>query len=162
MINIDVQGLTELNSMLNALAQSSPKRTIIALNRIAYLIQKKAKLKATNINRKGGLAKTVHVDPALLGYKNEAQVYCTHKAGKYQEFGTGIEGENPTSAYVIAPKNKKALSNHGKGKAPPFPYGAFGPVKYVIHPGIKARPFMRPAAQDGVRESEDIMRDAFK
>lgn len=162
MIDIQIQGLNELNTMLNELAKTSPKRTIVALNRIAYLVQKKAKLKATNINRKSGLAKTIHVDPALLNARNEAQVYCTHLAGKFNEFGTATRGERPSPAYLILPKVKKALSNHKKGGKSPFPYGFFGPVKSVIHPGIPARPFMRPAAQEGVKESTQIMIEAFQ
>lgn len=162
MLDLQIQGLAELNTLLNDLAKTSPKRTVTALNRIAYLVQKKAKLKATNINRKAGLAKTIHVDPALVNFRNEAQVYCTHSAGKYQEFGTATKGEFPTGAYLILPKVKKALSNHKKGGKSPFPYGYFGPVKAVIHPGIKARPFMRPAAQEGIKKSVEILREAFQ
>lgn len=44
--------------------------------------------------------------------------------------------ETGTDPYIIRPKNAKAL----------FWDGAAHPVKVVHHPGIKAQPFLRPAA----------------
>lgn len=44
--------------------------------------------------------------------------------------------ETGTDPYIIRPKSKKAL----------FWPGASHPVKVVHHPGIKAQPFLRPAA----------------
>lgn len=57
--------------------------------------------------------------------------------GVYQEFGTGTRGEFPTSSYTIKPKQGKYLSFTVNGKRVV--------TRSVTHPGIKARPYMRPA-----------------
>lgn len=57
--------------------------------------------------------------------------------GVYQEFGTGTRGEFPTASYTIKPKNGKYLSFTVNGKRVV--------TRSVTHPGIKARPYMRPA-----------------
>jgi HK97 gp10 family phage protein len=56
----------------------------------------------------------------------------------YQEFGTGSRGEFPGAPYEIKPRNPQGtLVFKVQGKT------VF--AKVVRHPGIKARPFMRPA-----------------
>lgn len=54
------------------------------------------------------------------------------------EYGTGSRGEFPTGPYEIAPKFKKALAFSYRGKDIV--------VRKVMHPGIKAQPYARPAA----------------
>jgi len=58
----------------------------------------------------------------------------------YQEFGTGTRGEFPGPMYEIRPRNATVLSWVSDGKR------RF--AKVVHHPGIPARPFMRPAFQE--------------
>jgi HK97 gp10 family phage protein len=56
----------------------------------------------------------------------------------YMEFGTGSRGEFPGTSYIIKPKNPKGVlvwTSNGKRSY----------AKIVNHPGVKARPFMRPA-----------------
>lgn len=56
--------------------------------------------------------------------------------GRYVEFGTSERGEFGRPTYSIRPRTKKAL--YWKG----LPH----PIKMVKrHPGMKSRPFMRPA-----------------
>jgi HK97 gp10 family phage protein len=57
--------------------------------------------------------------------------------GAYMEFGTGSRGEFPGEPYVILPKNKKYLRFKVNGQ--------WVSTKRVVHPGVKARPYMRPA-----------------
>lgn len=52
----------------------------------------------------------------------------------YRELGTGIHGGK--GMYEIRPRRRKAL----------FWPGAEYPVKVVHHPGVRAKPFLRPAA----------------
>lgn len=65
----------------------------------------------------------------------------------YQEFGTGIRGEFPTSSYVIRPKDEKGRL-HFKID------GKHVSAKEVHHPGIPPNPFVRPAAKEGIANLE--------
>ena len=68
--------------------------------------------------------------------------------GTFIEYGTGTKGEFPGSMYEILPKNGQYLK---------FKVGAKTVyARSVKHPGISAKPFMRPAAKQWV---EDIPRD---
>lgn len=56
----------------------------------------------------------------------------------YQEFGTGSRGEFGGSVYQIKPRNPNGILVFKVQGKKVF-------AKVVNHPGIKARPFMRPA-----------------
>lgn len=56
----------------------------------------------------------------------------------YQEFGTGSRGEFPTTPYVIRPHKAGGVLVFTVGGKKVF-------ARVVNHPGIPARPFMRPA-----------------
>ena len=58
--------------------------------------------------------------------------------GMYQEFGTGTRGEFNGKPYTIVPRNAKYLKFKINGKTV---Y-----TKKVVHPGIPASPYLRPAA----------------
>lgn len=58
----------------------------------------------------------------------------------FVEFGTGTRGEFPTGPYVIKPVRAEALTFKTNGK--------WVSTREVIHPGIRPKPFARPAAQD--------------
>lgn len=68
--------------------------------------------------------------------------------GPYIEYGTGSRGEFPGSMYEILPKKGSVLVFQVGGKTV---Y-----ARSVKHPGIKAKPYMRPAAQKWV---DDLPRD---
>lgn len=63
--------------------------------------------------------------------------------GKFQEFGTGIRGEFPTSMYVIRPKTPG-------GKLHFQVNGKHVTASEVHHPGIPPNPFVRPSAKQGL------------
>lgn len=67
-----------------------------------------------------------------------AEISPTVVYGTYQEFGTGTKGEFPGQPYEIRPKAKPFLSFMVNGKRV---Y-----ARVVHHQGVKAQPFMRPAA----------------
>lgn len=58
----------------------------------------------------------------------------------YVEFGTGTRGEFPTGPYIIKPKMANELAFKMNGK------WVF--TKQVVHPGIRPKPFARPAVED--------------
>lgn len=66
-----------------------------------------------------------------------AEIGPTLNYGTYQEYGTGTRGEFPTGMYQIKPVRARALVFKVSGKKV---Y-----AKIVNHPGIRPRPFMRPA-----------------
>lgn len=147
-----------MNKYLDAFAKKTPDKAAKGINRVVQIIRTSATKRATNINRRSGLAKGIQVENATLT-KLYGIVYCNHLAGRYNEFGTSTRSEFPTAAYVIVPVKKKALSNRNSmqvGRSP------FGPVKKVIHPGIPARPFMRPAAIEGIAKAVEIFGEEFR
>jgi hypothetical protein len=143
--------MDELGNLIKKMVKESPERTVKAMNETANVIRNQAALKATNINRKSGLAKSIHIDNATLG-KMEALVYSNHIAAKFNEFGTSTRSEFPSPAYNIFPVKKKALFWKGL----PYPIGA---VKN--HPGIPARPCMRPAGIYGLGKVVEIFTRFF-
>ena len=65
----------------------------------------------------------------------------------YQEFGTASRGEFNGSPYEIRPKKGKYLVFYVNGKRVV--------TKKVTHPGIPARPYLRPAVMEGFGELFD-------
>lgn len=63
--------------------------------------------------------------------------------GVYQEFGTGSRGEFPGHIYEIRPKSKPYLVFKVNGKTVV--------ARVVHHPGVRAKPYMRPAAQQALQ-----------
>lgn len=67
--------------------------------------------------------------------------------GVYQEFGTASRGEFPGQAYEIRPKAKPYLVFQVQGRTVV--------ARKVIHPGVKAKPFMRPAVMEALEPFTD-------
>ena len=78
----------------------------------------------------------------------------------YVEFGTGERGESPPASgqkYAIRPKNRKALRFAAPGG------GGFVFVSGTIwHPGMRAKPYMRPAIANNVGRIEDLVAAAIE
>jgi len=70
--------------------------------------------------------------------------------------GTNLEYAKPVEfgagPHIIRPKNKRALM---------WP-GARHPVAWVMHPGTKAQPYLRPALQVMRAQSKGILADAMR
>ena len=66
----------------------------------------------------------------------------------YQEFGTGIRGEFPTSSYVIRPRQEG-------GRLVFKIDGKWISTREVHHPGIPPNPFVRPAARQAIDDLEN-------
>lgn len=72
-----------------------------------------------------------------------AVISPTMHYGVFVEFGTGSRGEFPTGSYQIKPKKPGSVLVFKVGDKTVF-------ARSVTHPGIKAQPFMRPAALDAL------------
>ena len=105
--------------------------------------------------------------------KNQAQVTAPYKTGTLRRsiYGNiqqngfrgivaqdssiasyGVHQEYGTKAHVITPSNKKAL----------FWKGASHPVRRVMHPGTRARPFMFPALQGNLQAITNYFSEALR
>jgi HK97 gp10 family phage protein len=60
----------------------------------------------------------------------------------YMEFGTATRGEFGGPPYIITPRKAQYLRFQINGK--------WITTKRVVHPGVAARPFMRPAVQEAL------------
>lgn len=69
----------------------------------------------------------------------------------FVEFGTGTRGEFPTGPYVIKPVRAQSLTFKVGGK--------WVSTREVIHPGIRPKPFARPAAQDYLNRLSEMVAD---
>ena len=115
---------------------SSDQITKNVLNDIGGDIVKLAKEKAPVDTGKlqRSISYTVNEDRLVI------EVKATY--GMYQEFGTASRGEFGGKPYTIKPKNGKYLVFKVKGKTV---Y-----AREVIHPGVKAQPFLRPAVTESL------------
>ena len=125
-----VRDLEEISSL------SSDRITKNVLNDIGGDIVKLAAEKAPVDTGalKQSISYTVNEDRLVIEVKA--------KYGMFQEFGTASRGEFGGQPYKIKPKNGKYLVFKVKGKT------VF--AKEVIHPGVKAQPFLRPAVTESL------------
>ena len=77
-----------------------------------------------------------------IGYEivgDRAVLFATAPYAPYVEYGTGSRGEFPTGPYEIRPRRAQALRFEIGGRT------VF--AKKVVHPGVRSRPFLRPAME---------------
>ncbi len=85
------------------------------------------------------------------------------------EFGSGLHAERDVNkTYTIKPRERRALAFFWPGRTSNYPRGRkyIGPApdgrlmfNYVDHPGIRARPYIRPALESTLEElDEHILR----
>lgn len=131
-----VEGAAEL--IPAALSQSLLEATALVTNSAINKAPRKfGTLKRSIHSEINGLSSTVIQENKVANY------------GRMVEEGTGIYHEpNPQSAYTIVPVNAKALKFKVNGKT------IFS--KKVTVKGMKARPYMKPAAQENKQKVLDI------
>lgn len=99
-------------------------------------------------SRSGQLRESIRIDYDRGGLSATVAPHAPHAA--YVEFGTGLHNEllppGMRKPYIIEPKKPGGVLRFQVGGTTVF-------TKRVIHPGIKAQPYMRPAA--------DRVADAF-
>lgn len=127
----------DLSSLAADLAAASDKGMFVSAQEIirtaAVRIQHEAQTRAPV--KSGRLKESISV--RYTGPLSAVIGPSVHYA-PYQEYGTGERGEFPTGAYEIKPKKAGGV----------LVFKVNGKTVYarkVRHPGIKARPFMRPA-----------------
>jgi len=130
--------VTELANDLSEISELTPAQiTENILRDVGSRIVDNARQRAP---KKTGRLSTSISFKVTKGSKLEIDVGAPY--GTYQEFGTGTRGEFPGRPYVITPKQAKVLRFTAGGKTV---Y-----TRKVTHPGIPARPYLRPAAIEEV------------
>lgn len=80
--------------------------------------------------------------------KLEAVISPTEFYGAFPEFGTGARGEFPGQPYEIKPKKPGGVLVFTVGGRTVY-------ARKVTHPGVRAQPYMRPAAKEALEPFTD-------
>ncbi len=143
------EGMDDLQRRLAALADTRQFLGKVGLTAVAYA-------KDTVQRKTGNLGRTIRLGQVT---ENSAQIIAGGQNGvgyaQVVESGSGLYGPKHAK-YEIVPKYKKALAWGGArrlsgslksgSKATMF-------AKKVMHPGVKPRPYLRPAAERAVSET---------
>jgi hypothetical protein len=141
-VSVDKVSLNRITKKLTRMETTAYSQTQDALSKTATVVETEAKLKATDKSETGGLSRAISQELS----PNLAVVRVRHPAAIFNEYGTSTRGENPTSPYEIKPINVRVLSNfmHRRTNYAPF-------IAAIVkaHPGMPARPYMRPGKIKG-------------
>lgn len=147
MANVSIEGLSQLNDILNSLPEKI-ERNIVRSALRSGLKQMKVEAEALVPIRTGALRQSLKIKTKINKGRPIAALTVGDKKAWYAhlvEFGTGSfyegKGKSVGGPYKINAKKGGALFIGGNGN----------PVKSVTHPGAKAQPFMRPAFDAGNR-----------
>ncbi len=120
--------------------------------------------------KSGRLARSIHQgSPFELTDLVWAVLFGTNvKYARAHEFGSGIHSQDPSERelILIEAKNAKALAFFWPGG--PKDSSAFDPetglffFKRVFHPGVPAKPYLRPAAKDTKEDGAKLVMAAVK
>jgi len=122
-----------------------------AVRKVTLLTEGAAVLKAPvarfDEKKKGtNLMNSITSDVTGSGFDSVGTVKATASYAIYVHEGTGVYGPKK-SPYTIEPKNKQAL----------FWDGADHPVKRVTIRGMRARPFLKEAAEENFPKLKDLI-----
>lgn len=143
-----VLDLTQLATDLRSAGQQADNSLPNVLMSVAQKIE--ATMKSLAPVKTGRLRDSIRIkviDPLHLEIGPEGVDYAV-----FVEFGTGSRGEFPTGPYEIRPKSPNGLlvfKVDGKTVA----------AKVVHHPGIRPRPYARPAAAQWLDSLGDAVAD---
>lgn len=137
----DIEGLDELNRRLDAIKDARQILGPIAIRAVAYA-------KETVPRKTGNLGRTIRVGTIT---ETEAQIIAGGSYGvgyaRHVEFGT--------RPHVIVPRTRKVLAWGGdrrlSGSLRSGARAQFFATR-VNHPGTRAKPYLRPAAERAARE----------
>ncbi len=145
MANVSIEGLSQLNAILNSLPDKI-ERNIVRSALRSGLKEMKTEAEARIPTRTGALRESLKIKTKLNKGRPIAALTVGNKKAWYAhlvEFGTGSfytgKGKSVGGPYKIKGKNGGALLLPGGG----------APIKSVTHPGSRAQPFMRPAFDAG-------------
>ena len=126
--------LRQLAQDLRGAGQDIERVAAILVQQTAQKVQQLANANAPRDTGKLAASITITYVDRLTAVIGPTATY-----GVFQEFGTGTKGEFPGQPYEIRPKTKPYLVFKTKS-------GKTVVTRLVHHPGVKAQPFMRPAA----------------
>lgn len=140
---MSTKGVPQLQSRLQAVASPATKKYMLNTWRIRTVAG--AKIRAPK--RSGHLKQTIH--PGVLeALRATVEVSAVYAAA--HEFGSGIHGKNHAH-YIIKPVKGKWLAWGGARRLTgSLRTGAQATnfARVVKHPGVKATPYLLPAAQE--------------
>lgn len=141
-VSVDKVSLNRITKKLTRMETTAYSQTQDAISKTATVVETEAKHKATNISETGGLSRAIthEISPNL------AIIRVRHPAAIYNEYGTSTRSEFPSAPYEIKPINARVLSNLRHLRRNYYPFVA---AFVKAHPGIPARPYMRPAKIKG-------------
>lgn len=142
-ITISVQGTAALEEALKQLGSDAKKALRTGVRKGAVLIQKDAQSRIHSEH--GDLAKSIRVGVRVK--PADGAVIATIAATKKMRYIANFV-EFGTKPHEIKAKNKKALKLRDGRE-----------VESVMHPGAKAKPFLRPAADTQFNAAVDAVRD---
>lgn len=126
----------ELRELAQDLTQAGQRVEKVAADLIGQIAQQiQAYAQAAAPRDTGKLAGSIHI---VWVDRLTAEVKPGVAYGPFQEFGTASRGEFPGKPYEIRPKAKPFLVFQVNGRTV---Y-----ARKVTHPGVRAQPYMRPAA----------------
>ena len=143
MIKIDKSELDRFVVYLKTKDSEDTKRIHKVLKNSGMAIQRNA---MTNLEKNGSV-QTGHLRRSIANYRRGMTITIHTSNVKY-----AICVEKGTKAHIIRPKNKKAL----------YWKGATRPVKYVNHPGSKAKPYLEPAFEQEKDKFVENLKEAIK
>lgn len=152
----------------------SIENSIVAgLTKAANFYAQKVAQKIREVNAPHRMAEKVIVGQAVVsGNQASIDISITDDAAPAFEFGSGIHAtKGPAEKYIIAPRNKGALafdwSPEDEGmvfKSPKF-IAQIGDdrwlFRFVEHPGVAPRPFMRPTLLENRQEIAKMIGKEF-
>ena len=141
-----VQGAKQLNARLEAIKKAPP----VALNRLALVVVREAKLRVAR--KTGQTGRTIHVarrTPTVV-------TITAGGAALFLEFGTRPHDIYPVRRKALrwaAQPQGRRLSGRPRVAAQRGGLGGVLFAKRVHHPGTRPQPFMRPAVDVAVRQA---------
>jgi len=139
---------------------------LAALGEIAKKFAEKSKQKSIEVGAPKDI-KFSQTSPIEENGQESVEVHATHPAVAAFEYGSGIHAtQGAKGKYPIEPKNKDYLAFfwpkvEGEPGFRRLPDGRVL-LKHVEHPGVEAKPFLKPTLEENKDEYKQILGEAFK
>jgi hypothetical protein len=135
------------------------------LAEVGRIFADKAKARSVSEKAPSDIAFTV-TSPIEQGGVSSIEVHATHPAVAAFEYGSGIHAKESPGKYPIDPVSKNFLAFlwpkvNGDPSFRRLPDGRVL-LSHVEHPGVEARPFMKPTLQENQEEFKRILGQAFR
>lgn len=141
-----LQGYEDLSARFSALRDGTADRQV--LGRFGLLAVQRAQERVPR--RTGNLARTIRVAEVDVAEQRVRVV-----AGGTDAVGYAADVENGTRPHVIVPRRRRALAWGGARRLSGSLRRGASPTNFarrVNHPGTRPRPYLRPGAEQALRE----------